>query len=303
MYRLLIFSLSSSLLAFSFSEQQITVLGGDSLPANHWCQSAELQAWKGLIAKNDLNARTTFHISVNCLHHTACLSKKPGLLSVEGVCSNFVRLARAMKSTRFQERFESAIEVLTSKMVRRVVPFLPSVVRSWQNEFQVFREMVLAGMSPEDRDLCLTVFNSPWFEDGVPLDCSTSAWCHYCAPGCCSDEKNFKIRVREALRVLLQSFPSIPLLYRWKGFEPCLQYIIRGTMVHKVLQYCLMGCASTDNQNKLEALDEDSPDLSFSVKQEVRLTKATALLTADQFYESLLQHSVRSCCLNMNIIF
>ena len=240
--------------------------GGDSLPANHWCQAAELQAWKEKIESGDCNARTTFHISVNCLHHTACLAKKPGLLSVEGACSNFVRLARAMKSTRFQERFSKACETLARTMKRRVVPCLPSRVDSWLRKFQPFRELAFGGMDEGSRSLCLCIFNSPWFEDdGVHINCSSSAsdWCHWCGPGCCSDEEQFRVKLRVALRAMLQSFPSVPLLYRWKHFEPCLQYIIRGMMVQRVLVFCLNQCTSKENAAELEALDEDSPDLSF----------------------------------------
>ncbi|CAK9011713.1 HMG box domain-containing protein [Durusdinium trenchii] len=265
--------------------QQLAVKrSGDSLPANFVCQAEELMQWRQLIQENDANARSTFHIGFSCLHHSACLSKKPALLSVDGVCSNFVRLTRAMKSTRFQERFSTAVDTLANKLVRRTVPCVPPMVQEWLDEFQNFRSMALAGIPRGDQSVCLQIFNNIWFQDGVVNDCSFAhTWCHWCGPGCCSDEIEFRARAKQALRALLQVFPDVPLLYRWKHFEPCLQYVIRGSMCHRVLQYCLLACSSPDNQAKLEALDQDSPDLSFSVKQEVRLSKAIAMLTSENF--------------------
>lgn len=250
--------------------------------------------WRQLIQENDANARSTFHIGFSCLHHSACLSKKPALLSVDGVCSNFVRLTRAMKSTRFQERFSTAVDTLANKLVRRTVPCVPPMVQEWLDEFQNFRSMALAGIPRGDQSVCLQIFNNIWFQDGVVNDCSFAhTWCHWCGPGCCSDEIEFRARAKQALRALLQVFPDVPLLYRWKHFEPCLQYVIRGSMCHRVLQYCLLACSSPDNQAKLEALDQDSPDLSFSVKQEVRLSKAIAMLTSENFQEPFQKVS---CC-------
>ena len=89
---------------------------------------------------------------------------------------------------------------------------------------------------------------------------------------------------KQALRVLLQIFPDIPLLYRWKGWEPCLFYCIRGCVVHGFLQFALTHSANVDTVNKLESLDEDSPDMSFSLKQEVRLSKAIKVFNSESIY-------------------
>ena len=270
-----------------------TMPGGDNLPANHVCQAEELRDWGRMAAKGDSNAQTTLHVQWNCLHHSACLAKKPGLLSVGNLCSTLVRMARAMRSTKFQETFKNNVDLLAQNMVRRVVPELPSFVNDWLAEYNTFRDLVFSiggAMSADGKKLCGQMFNDPWFmgEMNSPSCMDNGTWVHWCPPGCCASESDAYKRGREALRELLEVFCDVPLLYRWKHWEPCLGYVLRGTLIYTFLLFALSRTASQTNQNKLnqdqiQDLDEDSPDLSFAMKQEVRLSKTISAISAESF--------------------
>lgn len=258
--------------------------GGVSLPANHLCQATELQAWQQLCNHGDVNARTTCHMTFNCLHHGACLAKKPGLLGIGSLCSTLVRMARAMRSTKFQERFNASLDYLASRVVRQEVPVLPSFVSGWKNTYSSVCNLILRGMSEEGKRLCLEMFNEPWFP---ARESESASWTHYCAPGCCSDQQDCVVRAREALRELLQVFPDIPLLYRWKHWEPCLHYAMRGTMIYRFLPVALARSANSKlEEAQVAEMDEDSPDLSFSLKQEVRLSKTISVFRSDSIVVS-----------------
>ena len=258
--------------------------GGDSLPANHLCQATELQAWQQLCNHGDVNARTTCHMTFNCLHHGACLAKKPGLLGIGSLCSTLVRMARAMRSMKFQERFNASLDYLASRVVRQEVPVLPSFVSEWKNTYSSVCNLILHGMSEEGKRLCLEMFNEPWFP---ARESESASWTHYCAPGCCSDQQDCVVRAREALRELLQVFPDIPLLYRWKHWEPCLHYAMRGTMIYRFLPVALARSANSKlEEAQVAEMDEDSPDLSFSLKQEVRLSKTISVFRSDSIVVS-----------------
>ena len=91
--------------------------------------------WEQRALAGDYNAATTLHTSVTCMHHGACLAKKPGLLAVPGLCSNMVRLTRAMQSSKFQENFGSALDYVASKMLqRRVVVSIPQHASRWRSD-------------------------------------------------------------------------------------------------------------------------------------------------------------------------
>jgi len=257
----------------------------DALPTNHLVQAMSMQDWRRKAAAGDFNAATTLHVMFTCMHHAACLAKKPGLLSVPNLCSNMVRLTRAMKSSKFQDNFEKALAGIAERIDRRVVPELPSSVKTWWENNGALVKMALSGLPPESQEIILAVFNDPWRFD--PNTWRDGCFVHWCTAGCCPSAAEAKVKTREALRRLCEDYPAIPLLYRWKHWEPALNWAIRGTFCNGVLQYALSMCSDESSVAKFADLDPDSPDLSFSLKQEVRLTKSVAFLTSDSIRQDL----------------
>ena len=257
----------------------------DALPTNHLVQALSLQDWRRKALSGDFNAATTLHIMFTCMHHAACLAKKPGLLSIPNLCSNMVRLTRAMKSSKFQDNFDKALSGIAERTERRIVQELPSYVKTWWDENQVLVDMALAGLSAEHKKLILSVFNEPWRFD--PNTWREGKFTHWCPPGCCTSAEDANAKTRQALRLLSQGYPAIPLLYRWKHWEPALNWAIRGTLCNGILQYALSMCCDETSMAKFSQIDPDSPDLSFALKQEVRLTKSVSFLTSERVQKDL----------------
>eukprot|EP00435_Cladocopium_sp_Y103_P050187 s1190_g15.t1 len=270
---------------FSQVPLKMVITCTDALPTNHLVQAISVQDWRRKAAAGDFNAATTLHVMFTCMHHAACLAKKPGLLSVPNLCSNMVRLTRAMKSSKFQDNFEKALTGIAERMDRRVVPELPSSVKTWWENNRALVKMALSGLPPEAQEIILAVFNDPWRFD--PNTWREGCFVHWCTAGCCRSADEAKVKSREALRRLCQEYPAIPLLYRWKHWEPALNWAIRGTFCNGVLQYALSMCSDESSVAKFADLDPDSPDLSFALKQEVRLTKSVAFLTSDSIWQDL----------------
>ena len=212
------------------------------------------------------------------MHHQAALALKPGLLSVPGLCSGMVRMTRAMRATKFQALFSEGLDALSLSVDRRVVESLPHVVQLVQARQRYLMEILSQDLSQQDREFLLATFNGCW-EDAVD---SNGKWVHWCA-GCCPNKDSCVERCREGLRLLFEKFPDVPLLYRWKGWAQCQRYTTRGVFVHNFMSFLIKRCCSKQSQSVVEqlALDEDSADLSFSLRQEIRMSKTLAFMTSE----------------------
>ncbi|CAE7490171.1 unnamed protein product, partial [Symbiodinium necroappetens] len=250
---------------------------GDALPANHVCQAAEHVRWHQRRTEGDINASTTLQTECNCLHHQAALALKPGLLSVEGLCSGMVRMTRAMRATKFQCLYQEGLDILAESVERRVVQQLPSGIQGIQAKQQRLLGILGHELLEDEQKLILSTFNSSW-DDEVGAD---GKWVHWCN-GCCVSQQDCVNRSRECLRLLFQQFPQVPLLYRWKGWGPCQNYCTRGVFVHNFVAFLIRRCCSKHSQSAVDqqAMDEDSPDLPLSLRQEIRMTKTLAFMTS-----------------------
>ena len=257
----------------------------DALPTNHLVAALSLHDWRQKASSGDFSAATTLHILFTCMHHAACLAKKPGLLSIPNLCSNMVRLTRAMKSSKFQDNFENALDMIAERIDRRVVLDLPEHATVWWEENNSMIRLALQGLDEDKQKTILSVFNDPWHFRNNSWERGDLV--HWCSSNCCPSLAETKAKTREALRILLQEYPAIPLLYRWKHWEPALNWAIRGTLCYGVLQLALSMCANQDSISKCQDLDPDSPDLSFALKQEVRLTKSVSFLTSSTILQDL----------------
>ena len=277
-------------------------LGGDALPANHVVQAAEHSDWHQGRLRQDRNACTTLQTECNCLHHQAALSLKPGLLSIVGLCSGMVRMTRAMRATKFQGLFEDGLDLLSRSVYRRVVRELPQSIQAVQEKQKLLLGVMSFGLSAEDQAFVLKTFNGRWDEE---VD-SAGRWQHWCC-GCCASHEACVQRCREAFRLLFEKFPQVPLLYRWKGWTECQNYTTRGVLVHSFMSFLIRRCCSKQSQETvdLQAMDEDAPDLSYSARQEIRMSKTLALVTSPnirvakhafqpQFYKCIYKSKIKN---------
>jgi hypothetical protein len=205
---------------------KLIVLNTDALITNHSIAAAECHTWRLLRAAGDQLAATTGFVHLDCSHHQACLAKKPAILQI-GLCSDLVRLCHLYQSNGFCQRFEKRLdEWIDAKFKRRRVFDMPQSAITARESNAMFLALCADGMSDVDIDELLTICSNLWSEAEAV---------HFCKPGCCENADHFKIRARAILRKVLCNFPDIPLLYRWKMFEPACAYTLRGKCLYDLL--------------------------------------------------------------------
>ena len=141
---------------------------------------------------------------------------------IDGLAASTVRLAKAMRGSKFQQSIEDGIGTLVNKMDSVVVAELPESVKACQEKQDLMLQLAAgSSLTPEQRKLVLRMFNGDW--ESARDNWQQGEWTHWCCSGCCANEEISKQSAREALSLLFQSFPSEPLLYRWKHWEPFLE--------------------------------------------------------------------------------
>ena len=257
------------------------------MPANHCVQAAEQQGWTQAASGGRANGRSTLQFEMNCLHHQASLAKKPSLLAIDGLCSSMVRFARAMRSSKFQDLFTNGLDEIAGKVNRRTVETLPATCVEWMTMNSRSLDL-LSDLSDEQKTMIVQMFNGCWsdsFEE-------ERSWVHFCS-GCCDSHDHTVTRARECLRILFETFPQVPLLYRWKGWEPCQSYVGIGVLLHGFLPYLVKRCCDPKNVDKVNSLleqDEDHADFSYALRQEVRISKTLKFVTSDSIKVSWFLH-------------
>ena len=69
-------------------------------------------------------------------------------------------------------------------------------------------------------------------------------WCH--GPTCCTDGAHALQKCLQLVSSLFSRAPPVPLLYRWKGFEECCAWAIRGS-IHNLLAQALAAIRQGDS--------------------------------------------------------
>ncbi|CAE7779688.1 unnamed protein product, partial [Symbiodinium sp. CCMP2456] len=254
----------------------------DACPANFMHIAAEHHGWNQLRASHDLNACGTMNLEVNCLHHQACLARRPIILYIDGLAASTVRLAKAMRGSKFQQSIEDGIGILVNKMDRIEVAELPESVKEFQEKQDIMLTLAAgSSLTSDQRKLVLRMFNGNW--ESARDNWQQGEWTHWCCSGCCASEEISKRSAREALPVLFQAFASEPLLYRWKHWEPFLEWVLRGIVVNGFLKFLITQCAPKDEKDRAD-WDEGDPAMSFAEKQAVRVSKCQKALTEPDFH-------------------
>lgn len=121
----------------------------------------------------------------------------------------------------------------------------------------------------------LNMFNSDWGET------YTGSLSHYCVPGCCASQRHTQQKAKDLLSIFLGRFFDVPLLYKWKHFQPSVVYCCRGMLVHQLLRF-VWDISFTDKLDDgaldLAVLDEDLPDMQPAQRQKIRGAKVSVLL-------------------------
>ncbi|CAK8986134.1 unnamed protein product [Durusdinium trenchii] len=179
-------------------------------------------------------------------------------------------MAHSQHTTKFQTRLETFFDSISGSVNRRVVAQMPDVALGGQEINRKTLNLCTTGWEERDREAVLNFFNDDWTR---VLDTGLSIT-HWCLPGCCNDQHECVSKCKQNLELLLGKAPDVPLLYRWKHFEPCLEYSFRGLAVHQIFAHALCFILGADaNEEFSAALEFDDADEDPGLRQRVRLNK------------------------------
>lgn len=245
------------------------------MQANTVQAAAEQRGWLERRSNDDDLAKKVLEINMFCLHHQACLARKPSILSVNNLATALVRMCHTQNTTKFQNRLEMFFDHIVANLDLRVVGQLPdSVVRNIEVNRKLL-DLCSSSLTADQVDAVLAFFNDKWSGDmpGFRI-------VHWCSPGCCENEIAAAEKCKTYLELLLGRLPNVPLLYRWKNFEPAVEYAFRGIVLHKLMVVAfsyIMGYSSPDpdhvSNDDLVLLDADDADLNPAERQRVRMCK------------------------------
>jgi hypothetical protein len=220
------------------------------------------------------------------------------MMSLPGLCSGLVRLARGMRSSKFQETSAAALDKIAEGCHRREVATLPGRVRASMAKNTLLWDVIAGRLTPEQRKLCITLWNDDWDnpERKINFDSGESGvwgWVHWCPADllCCKSEEESQAKARECLAIIVGIFESEPLLYRWKHWEPFEEYCLRGVCIGGLNVLLFMVSYGNERVKTQEPItwDEDAADITPVEKQAVRLNKSIRLIGNVDFKNMLFQ--------------
>ena len=191
-------------------------------------------------------------------------------------------MGHASKPTVFSQRLATAIDTIADSFVRRTVVDMPMRVRQWMNNNRHKMSICCHDMPPDSQELVLAMLNDDW---SVSLRDKGGVLEHYCPAGCCASDKDCSQKMKAALKATVGNFFDIPLLYRWKHFDPAVAFTLRNLVIHGLLRVvweATMNKALDDDMIDLSTIiDADAADMAPAMKQKVRMGKVWQLLGED----------------------
>ncbi|CAK9027903.1 unnamed protein product [Durusdinium trenchii] len=183
-----------------------------------------------------------------------------------------------MQSSNFRQRYDTALDLLASNVDRICVGVLPERVRLSMKQNMSMLQACSHGLTEDDQGFIVSMLNESWLTELPP----TGRISHYCHPECCRNTEECNSRMRRTLDLLLGHLFEVPLLYRWKHFEPALHFVARGLAAHSVLCWLWGQCLSNEQLDgevdDIATMSEDNPDVAPSLRQKIRVTKVMKLL-------------------------
>lgn len=257
----------------SFLRIHRALSGTDALRANIVQAAGEQQVWLDLKQRGDELALKLLEVNVFCVHHQASLARKPSILQIDGLATALVRMSHSQRTTKFQTKLETFFDRVSANVKRNICGQLPHVALQNIEVNRKILDVCGNSLSEQQREDILFFFNRNWAEDMHGFTLS-----HWCAPGCCSDGAAASAKCKALLEIMIGRPPETPLLYRWKGFEPCVEFAYRGLAVHKILvnafSFILGKSGSDDADIPEETLpDADDPDVDPATSQRIRMNK------------------------------
>ena len=249
---------------------KISLLCTDALVTNHALIAREQTEWAKARALNPSLA--VAFLAGDCQHHQAALGKKPMILAVPGLCAGLVRLTHLFESSVFVDKMEAALLNIVKQLEWNRCMELPDACKTW-------RSRNLALLLRAHCDLLdsmdiyaeyLQFFNGNWL--------LTLRLVHWCLPGCCASREEAINKAMKLLRATLLRFPSVPLLYRWKHFDPALAWLARNKGLHGLLLAVMRTSLSKMPVINTGDHGSDDENMPFALKHATRGERSVRLL-------------------------
>ena len=172
----------------------------DSLSANKSLAAAEQHKWSELREAGDPLAQGLVTLYVWCLHHQACLGKKPALLRIPGLCSGLVRMCHSFRSAKFRTDFLELLEKFAHQFKQVTVLAFPQGANDWLERNKLLLQMCSEDLTDDQVTFLLAFFNFDFLGEEAG---------HYCLPGCCLHPQDFRLKRQKAFTILLGAFPDV----------------------------------------------------------------------------------------------
>lgn len=236
--------------------------------------AAEQKEWMRRKASGDALAQRVLELNIFCAHHQASLARKPSILSIDSLATSLVRMTHSQRTAKFQSRFESFLDKVAASVDRRIVGQHPALVVESMESNRRTLKLCSSQLDEAQCEEIVNFFNHSWQMD---LDDFTAI--HWCTPGCCADQEATVRKCKKVLEIMIGRMPETPLLYRWKFFEPCLEYALRGLVIHRILAHAFAFVLGKEDSQSDETLDEDDANLDPGTRQRVRMKKTWKYFT------------------------
>lgn len=173
-------------------------------------------------------------LALSCAAHSVVLSMKPTFECLDNLPTMLVRLGHLMESARTSCRFDEELQKeVEASFVYKQVYRLPAECDEWRRGAVRVLETSRSArnLSAADEEQILSIANGDWNSEELT---------HYCVRGSCAagcqGETSSKASFVACMKLAVAGRMTVPLLYRWKGFEQAVAWCFRGRRCFDLLR-------------------------------------------------------------------
>jgi hypothetical protein len=184
----------------------------------------------------------------HCQLHAISLVRRPLVLSLPGFWSSLVRFAHLCHNLTWKRKLLRAIaHVVAQSHLRVPVEELPADCAKFKIQVEgVFSAIPTRPREKKAVQKYLSCMNG---------DPSSTSMVHFCKPGCHATDSDSLADMITAVLLLFSSSYDVPLLARWKHYDPAIHYVVKGICLHCILPRALSFMTSGQKSSKGSAVD------------------------------------------------
>ena len=246
-------------------------------------------------------------LSLPCCSHSCVLPMKQLMDAASGLPSQLLRLAHIRQSGKSSREFRQHLTRMINERFRyKLVDAFPEEHAGWQEAARRYLRVTRPArdLTLQQEDMILLADNGNWSKRGIYHFCVRGE----CKLGCNQSAAVSKRLVRDQVLLSVDGATTVPLLYRWKGFEECNAKNLRGRLQHHLVDDVIGRLYPEKKRRKVEqqvaeaALTPEAVD--DALKRQVRGHAVAKFFRADPDAKSQhiaavlngpLQHYLNAC--------